>query len=105
MATVLVLGGGGREHALSWKLTQSANVRHVYVSPGNAGTESSPKTSNVGEYCFSKISTRNILLKRYWMIFIVHYRTPTCKIVIFINGTKSYMNVLNDNNFFKPARK
>lgn len=47
MATVLVLGGGGREHALSWKLTQSANVRHVYVSPGNAGTESSPKTSNV----------------------------------------------------------
>lgn len=57
MATVLVLGGGGREHALSWKLTQSANVRHVYVSPGNAGTESSPKTSNVGEYCFSKIST------------------------------------------------
>lgn len=52
MATVLVLGGGGREHALSWKLTQSANVRHVYVSPGNAGTESSPKTSNVGKYCF-----------------------------------------------------
>lgn len=63
MATVLVLGGGGREHALLWKLTQSANVRHVYVSPGNAGTESSRKTSNVGKYCFSKISTRNILLK------------------------------------------
>lgn len=75
MATVLVLGGGGREHALSWKLTQSANVRHVYVSPGNAGTESSPKTSNVGKYryCFSKISTWNILFKMYWMVFIVYY--------------------------------
>ena len=49
MATVLVLGGGGREHALSWKLSQSANVRNVYVSPGNAGTENKPKTSNVGK--------------------------------------------------------
>ncbi|XP_062611217.1 trifunctional purine biosynthetic protein adenosine-3-like isoform X1 [Saccostrea cucullata] len=47
MATVLVLGGGGREHALAWKLAQSADVRHVYVSPGNAGTESCPKTNNV----------------------------------------------------------
>ena len=37
-ARVLVLGSGGREHALAWKLAQSPQVSHVWVSPGNAGT-------------------------------------------------------------------
>ncbi len=35
---LLVIGSGGREHALAWKLAQSARVRKVYVAPGNAGT-------------------------------------------------------------------
>tara|TARA_Y100001936_G_scaffold253619_1_gene319464 strand:+ start:2810 stop:4090 length:1281 start_codon:yes stop_codon:yes gene_type:complete len=35
---VLVIGGGGREHALAWKLKQSPRVSKVYISPGNAGT-------------------------------------------------------------------
>lgn len=35
---VLVIGGGGREHALAWKLKQSAGVERVFVAPGNAGT-------------------------------------------------------------------
>ena len=35
---VLVIGGGGREHALAWKLKQSAGVEEVLVAPGNAGT-------------------------------------------------------------------
>ena len=34
---VLVLGGGGREHALAWRLARSASVTRVYVSPGNPG--------------------------------------------------------------------
>ncbi|KAF4952678.1 hypothetical protein FGADI_6568 [Fusarium gaditjirri] len=38
--TVLVVGKGGREHALAWKLSHARSVRHVYVFPGNAGTES-----------------------------------------------------------------
>jgi len=36
---ILVVGGGGREHALAWKLAQSPQVEQVYVAPGNAGTQ------------------------------------------------------------------
>ncbi len=35
---VLVVGGGGREHVLAWKLAQSPRVKQVFVAPGNAGT-------------------------------------------------------------------
>lgn len=44
---VLVVGGGGREHALAWKLAQSPRVTHVFVAPGNAGTAREPKIFNV----------------------------------------------------------
>ena len=44
---VLVVGGGGREHALSWKISQSPKVSQVFVAPGNGGTELEPKLTNV----------------------------------------------------------
>jgi phosphoribosylamine--glycine ligase len=44
---VLVIGGGGREHALAWKAAQSANVETVFVAPGNAGTAHEAKLQNV----------------------------------------------------------
>src|SRR3546814_12328446 len=44
---LLVIGNGGREHALAWKLAQSPRVREVLVAPGNAGTASEPKCRNV----------------------------------------------------------
>ena len=37
---VLVIGSGGREHALAWKINQSPKVQSVFVAPGNAGTAS-----------------------------------------------------------------
>ena len=40
---ILLLGSGGREHALAWKIAQSKKVEKLYIAPGNAGT------SNVGE--------------------------------------------------------
>ena len=44
---ILVIGGGGREHALAWKLAQSSRVTEVIVAPGNAGTASEDKCRNV----------------------------------------------------------
>ncbi|NP_001164891.1 trifunctional purine biosynthetic protein adenosine-3 [Oryctolagus cuniculus] len=45
-ARVLVIGNGGREHTLAWKLAQSIHVKQVLVAPGNAGTACSEKISN-----------------------------------------------------------
>lgn len=44
---VLIIGSGGREHALAWKAAQSSNVETVFVAPGNAGTASEEKLQNV----------------------------------------------------------
>lgn len=46
---VLVVGGGGREHALAWKLAQSPRIQQVLVAPGNAGTATCEKISNSGK--------------------------------------------------------
>lgn len=44
---VLIIGGGGREHALAWKAVQSTRVEHVFVAPGNAGTAAEKMVTNI----------------------------------------------------------
>jgi len=44
---VLVIGSGGREHALAWKAAQSSKVETIFVAPGNAGTAREPKLENI----------------------------------------------------------
>ena len=44
---ILVVGGGGREHAMAWKLAQSPRIQQVYVAPGNGGTARDPNLINV----------------------------------------------------------
>ena len=47
MKNILIVGGGGREHALAWKCIQSPHTEKVYVAPGNAGTSLEPGVENV----------------------------------------------------------
>ena len=47
MMRVLVIGNGGREHALAWKLSASPQVERVFVAPGNAGTSLEPGLENL----------------------------------------------------------
>ncbi|MEI8402385.1 MAG: phosphoribosylamine--glycine ligase [Alcaligenaceae bacterium] len=44
---LLVIGSGGREHAIAWKLLQSPRVSHVFVAPGNGGTATMARSTNV----------------------------------------------------------
>lgn len=44
---ILIIGGGGREHALAWKVASSSKVEKVFVAPGNAGTAHEPKVENI----------------------------------------------------------
>jgi phosphoribosylamine--glycine ligase len=44
---ILVIGSGGREHALAWKLAQASQVQHIFVAPGNPGTAQTNKVSNI----------------------------------------------------------
>ncbi len=44
---ILVIGSGGREHAMAWRLAQGAKVQKVYVAPGNAGTALEDGMENV----------------------------------------------------------
>ena len=44
---VLIVGSGGREHALSWKISQSPKVTDIFVAPGNGGTELEKKITNI----------------------------------------------------------
>lgn len=44
---ILVIGQGGREHAIAWKLAQSPLTTHIFVAPGNAGTHREPKVENL----------------------------------------------------------
>ncbi|MEO5696240.1 MAG: phosphoribosylamine--glycine ligase [Burkholderiaceae bacterium] len=53
---VLVVGGGGREHALAWKLARSPRVSAVFVAPGNAGTAADPKLRNLALVDFTALA-------------------------------------------------
>ena len=47
MKKLLLVGSGGREHAIAWKLAQSDKVEKIYVAPGNGGTAIENKCENV----------------------------------------------------------
>ncbi|WP_418886191.1 phosphoribosylamine--glycine ligase, partial [Enterocloster asparagiformis] len=53
---VLVIGGGGREHAICWKLAQSPRVKELYCAPGNAGIAEIARCVDIGVMDFEKMT-------------------------------------------------
>ena len=54
---VLLLGSGGREHAIAWKIAQSSHLEHLYIAPGNAGTRQHGTNVPMGVNDFEKIKS------------------------------------------------
>ncbi|MGD8379882.1 MAG: phosphoribosylamine--glycine ligase [Gammaproteobacteria bacterium] len=73
---VLVIGGGGREHALAWKLAQSRGVSRVFVAPGNAGTASEPSVENVNIAATDLEALRDFALAEHVGLTVVGPEAP-----------------------------
>ena len=52
---ILIVGSGGREHALAWKLRQSSRVERVFIAPGNAGTREEGENVDLPQTDFAKL--------------------------------------------------
>ncbi|BFP41086.1 phosphoribosylamine--glycine ligase [Flavobacteriaceae bacterium GF1] len=71
---ILVLGSGGREHTLAWKLSQSKNSTNLFVAPGNAGTATIATNSDVGVSDFEGI--KQLVLKEDITLVVVGPEVP-----------------------------
>lgn len=71
---VLVLGSGGREHALAWKIAQSEKVSKVYIAPGNAGTASVGQNVVINIADFQAV--KDVVLKYYINLVVVGPEQP-----------------------------
>ncbi|MBC8500538.1 MAG: phosphoribosylamine--glycine ligase [Nanoarchaeota archaeon] len=100
MAKVLIIGSGGREHALGWKLAQSPHVEEVIYAPGNGGTEVEEKGRNVKISKSSSQSFRDIaelIASESIDLTIVGPEDPLA------NGIVDYLNGKGYNRVFGPT--
>ena len=73
---ILIVGGGGREHALAWKVAQSDDIEVVYVAPGNAGTLVEPKLSNIAISADDIVSLKEFALSEKIDLTIIGPENP-----------------------------
>jgi len=66
---ILILGSGGREHALAWKLKQSPKLNHLFIAPGNAGTAEVGTNINIGVNDFEGIK-KAVLSEKINMVVV-----------------------------------
>ena len=74
---ILLLGSGGREHALAWKIAQSPKVEKLYIAPGNAGTTAVGENVNIKATDFEAISA--FALKENIQMIVVGPEDPLVK--------------------------
>ena len=70
---VLILGSGGREHALAWKISQSSSCNKLFIAPGNAGTSKVGVNVNVNVTDFDSI--KKLVLNE--KLSLIHISEPT----------------------------
>ncbi|MEO9849659.1 MAG: phosphoribosylamine--glycine ligase [Reichenbachiella sp.] len=87
---VLVVGAGGREHALAWKIKQSPNCNDLYVAPGNAGTAAIANNLEIGVNDFEELG--EAVLNKGIDLVIVGPEEPLVK------GIRNYFNAHNQLN-------
>ncbi len=73
---VLLIGGGGREHAIVWKLAQSSRVDRIFVAPGNGGTATLEKTENVAIAADDLPALRDFAVERQIDLTVVGPEIP-----------------------------
>lgn len=74
---VLLLGSGGREHAIAWKLKQSKKLNELFIAPGNAGTKQCGVNLNVSETDF--VSIKKVVLEKNINMVVVGPEAPLVK--------------------------
>ena len=94
---VLIIGSGGREHALAWKSSQDENVSEVFVSPGNAGTALESKTSNINLDLDNFESIKNFCKEQDIKLVIIGPEQPL------VQGLSDYLSN-HDINSFGPSK-
>jgi phosphoribosylamine---glycine ligase len=79
---VLVVGNGGREHTLVWKLAQSADVERVFCAPGNAGTALEPKSQNLALEVLDFAGLAEFAQKEGVDLTVIGPEVPLCKGIV-----------------------
>lgn len=97
---VLVVGAGGREHALAWKIKQSSNCQNLFVAPGNAGTATLAQNVDIGVNDFEALG--QLVLKENIELVVVGPEEPLVK------GIRNYFSESDELKNIKlvgPDRK
>ena len=90
---ILVIGSGGREHALAWKCAQDASVSEVFVGPGNAGTALENKVSNASIDVSNFEEVKDFCIEKNIALVIVGPEQPL------VDGLVDYLQTFNIKTF------
>ena len=100
LVNVLILGSGGREHAIAWKIAQSKLLNNLYVAPGNSGTSSIAKNIPANINNFPEI--RDIIITKSIDLLIIGPEDPL------VNGLRDELekeNVIRNLKIIGPKKR
>ena len=97
---ILIIGSGGREHALAWKLNQSSKCKNLYLAPGNAGTATFANNISIGVDDFEGI--KNLIIEKEVSLVVVGPEAPL------VDGIREYLledERLGNLNIIGPGKE